>query len=70
MTKGYAHISSEGVISVPSVSPTEIGAMVNALIAIYDIPIFNNDADFTIRDIYNKVSKDGMIVKVTIEIVK
>lgn len=70
-TEGYAHVSKEGTIEVPSISPTEQGAMVNALVVNYNMMVMSTATFDDIKEAYlHKAAMSGhRIRKVRIEVV-
>lgn len=69
--EGYAHVSKEGTIEVPSISPTEQGAMVNALVVNYSLMVMRDATFDDIKEAYlRKLAMSGhRIRKVRIEVV-
>lgn len=63
---GFAHENSSQVIDVRTVSPTKVGAMVNALWCVYKFTVFNTATDDDIAKAYRLQSRvdGGNIVRV------
>lgn len=70
MAEGWAYLNAEGKISVATVSPTEIAAMVNLLCMTTTRTPRNTDTDPMIREMTSDLLKQigGDIVPVTIEL--
>ena len=59
MGKGYAYIDQSGGVFVATVCPTKRGAMVNALVTVFQIPVFQQDSDNHIASEFSKAVADS-----------
>lgn len=69
-TTGFAHVGPRGVIFVDTIGSTKRAVMVNALVAVYGIPVLGSYSDKVISNMYEEyVTPDGCTIKeITIQL--
>ena len=69
MATGYAMIGNDGEPFIDTVCVTERGAMVNALVVVFKEPIFQQDDDQRIKNMFRNHATHGQkIARVAIHV--